>query len=112
MTTATPIRAAFEPSKTASSAGASYVALGTALAYSAQALIITSSFDKSIWVSTDAASDYILVIATSSLTIDVSGNKQGSGRLAFPLGTQFSIKQGPDGAPTTGDISITAIYAR
>jgi len=114
MTTATPIRAALETAKTSdhTGVGAAYATLGSSLSASAHSLIISSSLDKSCWISTDLTNNKILIISGTSLSIDVSGNKQGSGQLAFPKGTQFYVKQGPDGASSTGDISLTAIYAR
>lgn len=114
MSTSTPARAALEAAQSAThaGAGASFVALGSPLPHAAQSLIITSSLDMSSWISTDGTTDMLLVLMASSLVLDVSSNKQAAGRLAFPKGTQFYLKQGPDGAPTTGDISITAIYAR
>jgi hypothetical protein len=114
MTVSLPIKAAFEAVKTAAhtGAGASYATVGTALAHPAYALIITSSFDKSVWLSTDGTNDYILIRATSDVVIDIGSNKQGTALLSLPTGTQFYLKQGPDGAPTGGDIGITPLYAR
>ena len=48
---------------------------------------------------------------TSVIEIGFSENKQNTGRLQLPSGTQFFFKQGPDGAPTSGDIFISFIIA-
>ena len=114
MSVATPNRAAFETAKLAdhSGVGAAFAAIGSALSHNAQAIIISSSLNTSCWISTNATDNQLLVITADSIVIDVSGNKQGTGRLSFPKGTQFYVKQGPDGAPASGDISISTIYAR
>ena len=114
MTVSLPGRAAFEAVKTAThtGAGAAYAAVGTQLAHPAYSILITSSFDKAIWLSTDGTNDYLLIPAGSNVAIDIAANKQGTAILSLPVGTQFYMKQGPDGAPSTGDIGITPMYAR
>lgn len=114
MSSPTQIKAAFETVKTAAhtGAGASFAALGTAFSNNPVALIITSSFDETVWLSTDGTNNQILVPATSSFTINFGSNQQGTGYLSLPKGTQLYIKQGPDGAPSDGDIGVTAIYGR
>lgn len=119
MSVATPIKAALETAKTAdhTAVGATFATLGAVLTQPAQCLIITSTLEASsafvaAWISIDGTNNQILVQGDTSLVIDVSGNKEGTGKLAFPKGTQFYVKQGPDGPPDGGDISLTAIYAR
>lgn len=95
-------------------AGAAYAALGTT-ENDAAALIINSSFNLSVWLSVDGTNDYILLANDAlnpsySLTLNFGANKQGTGQLILPKGTTFYLKQGPDGAPTSGDISITVLY--
>lgn len=112
------IKASLETAKSAThtGAGASFAVLGTPLSQPAQVLIISSTYNDgsgnpiSVWLSIDGSSNQILVPGYQTFSIDVSSNKQASSQLAFPKGTQFYIKQGPDGAPSGGDISVSAIY--
>lgn len=112
MSTPTQIKATFLAARTDdhTGAGAAYAALGTPISVSSLLLIISSTYDKSVWFSTDGSTDMILIPALTVVQIDIAGNKQGDGRLSFPSYTQIYIKQGPDGAPTTGDIAVTAMY--
>lgn len=120
MTQQTKIKAAFEPAKVAAhtGVGASYAALGSAFSEAAQILIISSSLvdgsgdGVSAWLSTDGTDDHLLVLGVSTVEINVSSNKQSTSQLAFPKETQLYIKQGPDGAPAGGDISVSLIYGR
>tara|TARA_Y100000034_G_scaffold103986_1_gene130173 strand:+ start:807 stop:1037 length:231 start_codon:yes stop_codon:yes gene_type:complete len=74
-------------------------------------MVITSTFDTSVWLSTDDTNEQLLIPSGASLVIDVGGNKQQISSLAFAIGTQFYLKQGPDGAPSSGDIALTPIFA-
>ncbi len=114
MTLAPLVRAAFLPliGGAHGDAGGSYAALGNPTTQTVQSLSISSSFDNSVFLSIDGTDDHIFVDADSTVTLDISGNKQGTGKLGLPLGTQFYMKQGPDGAPTSGDLFITALYGR
>lgn len=114
MSIATPSRAAFDVAQELSHTGigSSFAVIGSPINFAAQALIITSSLDKPVWISTDGTTNNLLVLNATCFPVDVSGNKQAAGRLAFPAGTQFYAKQGPEGAPSSGEISISIIYAR
>lgn len=119
MAVSTQIKAKLETAKTVTHAGVTgaFLAIGTPLSAPAQCLIITSTLSASsvavtAWLSLDGTNNQIMVVGGSSLVIDVSGNKQGTGSLSFAKGEQFYVKEGQDGAPDAGDISITTIYAR
>lgn len=119
MSVATAIKAQLETAKTTdhTGVGENYATLGTPLSEPAQCLIITSTLageqsGVSCWLSVDGTNDHIFVPPSYPLVIDIAGNKQGCGKLSFVKGTQFYIKQGPDGAPTSGDLAISAIYGR
>lgn len=120
MTVATLIKATFSTAQTVShtGAGASFSALGNPLSEPAQEIIVSSTFNDgqgapiSCWISIDGINNHILVPGNKVFPIDISSNKQGTGKFALPKGTQFYVKQGPDGAPTAGDLSITTLYAR
>lgn len=121
MTVSLKIKAAFSEAQVSdhTGAGAAYAALGSPTGQPIQSLIISTTLNASVFLSTDGSTDMLFVPQSASgmgsasghiFQIDVSGNKQGTARLAFPVGTQFYLKQGPDGAPSAGDISITGIY--
>lgn len=90
-------------------AGAAYAALGSALSAASSAFILSSSFNQTVWLSTDGTTDNILVIPDTCVTISIAANKQSQNQLAIPKGIQFYLKQGPDGAPSSGDIAITPL---
>jgi hypothetical protein len=116
----TQIKAQLEAAKSSdhTGVGAAYSPLGSPLSNAAQSLIITSTFNDgagnpiSVWISTDGATDQLLVPGYQFSPLAISANKQSTGMLSFAKGTQFYIKQGPDGAPAGGDFSLTAIYGR
>ena len=118
MSTQTKIKAEFESAKTTAHTGigAAFAALGAPLANPAQVLLITNTCNDgsgnpiSVWLSIDGSTDQFLVAGYQQIEINVAANKQGLSQLAFPKGTQFYVKQGPDGAPAGGDISVTAVY--
>lgn len=118
MTTAPLIRAYFTAAigDDHTGAGAAYAALGSATTQVAQSLVITSSFDASVFLSLDGSANHIMVPPGDSgpcvINIDFSSFKQGTGKLGLPKGTQFYMKQGPDGAPSSGDLYISVIYGR
>jgi hypothetical protein len=118
MTTATKIKASFLEAlgDDHTGAGAAYAALGTATTKPVESIIITTTYNNSVFLSVDGSTDHIFVpvdtaVTNTALTINFSSSKQNTGRLELPLGTQFYLKQGPDGAPTAGDLYITLIYA-
>jgi hypothetical protein len=126
MSASTLLKADFETAKTSSytGVGAAFAPLGTPLAFPAQSIIITSTLkhggggggggsgqDRCCWISTNSSENKILVPGNCVLVIDVS-DKLATGKISFPKGTQFYVKQGPDGAPSSGNISITTVYTR
>lgn len=113
MTTAPKIRAQFLPVVGADNTGAgvAYAALGSPITESPVSMVIASSYDESVFLSIDGTNDHIFVPVDSIIEIGFSENKQNIGRLQLPTGTQFFLKQGPDGAPTIGDLFISFIFA-
>jgi len=116
----TQIKAQLEAAKTSdhTGVGAAYATLGSPLSNAAQVLLITNTLNDgagnaiSAWLSVDGVTDQLLVPGYQFISVDISANKQSNGQLSFPKGTQFYVKQGPDGAPAGGDISVTTIYGR
>jgi len=99
--------------------GASYALLGT-LSTSALALYVSSSLNDTCFLSFDGVNDHLFIgsggggganAASILETIDIGANKQDNGRLEIAKGTSVYVKQGPDGAPSAGDIYISYMYA-
>lgn len=113
MTTATKKKAQFDAliGDDHTAAGASYAALGSPTTKSAVGIVVSSSYDNSVFLSTDGTNDHIFVPSNASIAFSFSANKQNTGKLELPNDTQFYIKQGPDGAPTDGDLYISIVYA-
>lgn len=118
MSTATNIKATFLTAigSDHTGAGASYAAFGSATTKPVESMIINATFNNPVFVSVDGTNNHIFVpvsatVPTFSMVVNFSSSKQNTGRLELPAGTQFYLKQGPDGAPTAGDIYITLIYA-
>ncbi len=114
MTTAPLIRADFTAAigDDHTGAGAAYAPLGALTSEVAQGIVISSTLDNSVFLSIDGTTDQIFIPGAGVLNIDFSALKQGTGKLGLPKGTQFYMKQGPDGAPTNGDLYISIIYGR
>lgn len=113
MTTSYPIKAAFSQAQVSdhTGAGAAYAPLGNPSPVPIHIAIITSTFNQAVYLSTNGSTDMLLVPGRGTvINIDISSNKQGTSKFAFPAGTQLYLKQGPDGAPTSGDICVTGIY--
>jgi hypothetical protein len=113
MTTATKKQAKFDDliGDDHTAAGASYAALGSPTNFSAVGIVISSSYDNSVFLSSDGTNDHIFVPSNASIAFGFSANKQNVGKLELKKSTQFYIKQGPDGAPTEGDLYISVVYA-
>lgn len=114
MTLSSSIKAAFETliGGDHTSAGATYAALGSPTTQIGQALIISSTLNQSIFLSINGSDDHIFVPGGVSIFVNLAANKQGTAKLGLPKGTQFYAKEGPDGAPGSGDIYISVIYGR
>lgn len=104
-------KAKLETAKSSDHTGISgtYTNLGTPLEFAALALVIASTLNQSVWISTDASNDKILVPSGGFLMVPLAPLSPEA-RFGLAKSTQLSIKQGPDGAPSSGDISITPIY--
>jgi hypothetical protein len=107
MTVSLKIRAALGTDKVASHKKVSpdYTPLGGPIESLVSTVMIITSFNKSICLSLDGEKDMLVISRVNSpVTIDISLNRE-----FFPIGTQFYLKQGPEGPPTNGDIAIYII---
>lgn len=93
------------------SVGGSFVEVGSSLGVPALGAIFTSSLDQPIFISTDGSSVKFMIrsLETLILPLDLFCSSPGA---ALPGGTQFFVKEGPDGAPSTGDLVISILYGR
>jgi len=111
MSSATKIRANLDKTRTSDHKEVSenYSNLGEACTRPSSIIIISSTFNRPVWISTDGINDMLLV-DEGTIVINISANKQGLGKFSIPSGTQFQVKNGPDGSPSKGNISLTCIY--
>lgn len=94
---------------TASVGMGSYVIIGTAFENPIDQIIITSSFDKSVYLSLDGNNAFIFIPANSP-PIPIGPFRNPTGQLSFPKGTKVYSFQGPDGVPTSGYLALTTMY--
>lgn len=93
-------------------AGASYAALGSATTNPVYSIIISSTYNQSVFLSIDGTTDHLFIPSATVVPVEFGSNKEGTGKFILPVGTQFYLKQGPDGAPTSGDIYISFLSGR
>lgn len=113
MTYSPNIKACFSEAQYSDPSGAqaSYAPYGDPLASPAHIMIINVSFDTSVYLSTDGVTDMLLVPSGNGIfSIDFGANKEGTSKLFLPQGTQFYLKQGPGGAPSSGEIVLTFVF--
>lgn len=70
-------------------------------------VIFTSTLDKAIWFSTKRPLNNILILPNSMFYLPIAINMGVPGTCIIPLGSRFYVKNGPDGNPTSGRLSIT-----
>ena len=112
MTTAAAVKATFQQLRVIDFSGisSSYALIGNPLSQLAQIVIISSTLDAPCILSTDGDTDMILIPPSTTIEINVSANKQGTGKLSFPKGMRFYIKETEAGSPTEGALGISLIY--
>lgn len=91
--------------------GGSFAVVGSPLGAPALGVIITSTLNVSCFISTDGTNNKALIAPNQVYQLPLSLFVSNEGA-AFPTGTQIYVKEGPDGAPSSGDLSITFIYGR
>ncbi len=113
MTYCPHIKAVFSPAQYSDPSGAqaSYALYGDPTTGPVHIMLINTSFDNSVYLSTDGVTDMLLVPSGNGIfSIDFGANKEGTSKLALPVKTQMYLKQGPAGAPTSGEIVVTFVY--
>jgi len=95
------------------SVAAGYTSVGTPLVNPAQILILQNSTDVEVMFSFDGGIvDHIPLQAYGSIILDVTSDLATvAGALYISVGTQIAVKR-RSGAPSLGNVDITAIYSR
>ena len=87
-----------------------YSILGPPCSRPVSILIISSTLNRTVLISTDGVND-MLLIPEGIIAINIGANKQGPAKFSIPAGTQFYIKEGPTGMePAQGDFSLSCIF--
>lgn len=86
-----------------------YAIIGTAFEHAISKVIITTNFDKSVYLSIDGNNAFMYLPANSP-PIEIGSFTQNGYQLAFSKGSKFYSFMGPDGVPTSGYLAITTFY--
>jgi hypothetical protein len=91
--------------------GAAYASVGTTFAHAVRMMRLVNMTDADMLFTDNITMDKWPVPHGSFVLYDYSANsKQGEGNLAYPAGTQISVKQVT--APTTGSVYVECTYAQ
>lgn len=92
--------------------GGAYADLGSPLSQDAVIFHIQNATNAAVLVSLFKQEDHEYVAAGGFLLLDVSANRSHlSQTRIIRAGTQVQIKEGPDGAPTSGSVYLSTFYA-
>lgn len=90
------------------SVAAGYSAVGTAFAHPISKLIICNDLDVGIYLSDDGSANKYYLADGMQLLLDITVEYANPDYIE--KGTIFYVKQGPDGAASSGLITISALY--
>lgn len=109
MTTSNFLRSHFNEAKSEpfSFITANYKDFGINVITALMFIYFSSTLNKSVWISFDKVKNNLLIDANVHLLIPISVDMGNLGTCNLSLGTKFYIKEGPDGIPTSGRITIT-----
>lgn len=94
------------------SIGASYVIVGTAFANPISVFKIYNGTNQDVLFSTDGTNNKDVIPAGANFVLDITTNKSGEhAGLFFRKGDAVFIKQGAAGAPTSGSVFVTSLFA-
>lgn len=91
--------------------GAAYAVIGAPTQHHSRVITFFNATDKEVFISDDGAATKISLPASTGQVVDFSSNKVRDDGLFVPELTQFWVKQGSAGAPTSGKVTIQVIYA-
>ncbi len=88
--------------------GATYAAIGAALTKPAVVLTFKNNTNGDVLVSTNGSTDHLFLPPNSFNVFDIRTNAMNLTDFAFPIGTQFYLKDGPTVA-TSGNFYIEIV---
>jgi hypothetical protein len=107
------IYAKWEPmrSKGFASIAAGYTAIGTPLDHRAVIIYFDNTTDKEVTLSFDGVNDNFNLPALTFRPLEICTNKISSEGLFVPFGTTIYVKQSAAGAPGSGSVFVSAVWA-
>lgn len=93
------------------SIGASYTQVGAVFANPILILKIYNGTNEDVFLSDDGTNDKDIIPQGVTFQIDISSNKVNNIGLFQKAGSALFIKEGPDGAPASGSVFVTALHA-
>lgn len=91
------------------SIGASYAAVGSAFSFPASIIQLQNLTDATLLFSLDGTNDHFILVANSSLVLDVTGNHASDDTgLYFPKMTTVYVKR--SGTLTSGSVYVSLVY--
>lgn len=93
------------------SIGASYAAVGSALANPVRILKVTNTTDADLLVSMDGVNNMDIVAASGFYLYDFASNASEKGGLLEQQANQIVYVKQASGAPTLGSVYVTVVYA-
>lgn len=112
MSNAQSIRLAAIPVQTVaySAVTSSFVAMGAAMPEPIRVIKINNSTNSDIYVSFDGSTAHDVVVASSGMVVDITTNKSIEQGMFLSQGTVVYIEY-VSGAPTSGNVYLSAYYA-
>lgn len=106
------IRMALEPQRTLASGaiGAAYMGVGTAVEHPVRQFFIQNLTDATLQFSFDGVNDHFPLPANGFFLSDITSNNAKGANFALPEGSRLYVKN--IGAPTTGSVYFSVIYAK
>ena len=107
------IYAQWEPMRSLgfASIAAGYTAIGTPLDHRAVIIYLDNTTDKDVTLSFDGVHDHLNLPTATFRPYEISSNKVSSEGFFVPYGTTVYVKQSAAGAPGSGSVFVSAVYA-
>jgi hypothetical protein len=107
------IYAKWEPMRSLgfASVAVGYTAIGTPLDHRAVIIYFDNTTDKEVTISFDGTNDHFNLPATTFRPLEICTNKVSSEGLFVNFGTTIYVKRSAAGAPGSGSVFVSAVYA-
>ena len=107
------IYAEWEPMRTKAfgAVAAGYTAIGTPFDHRASIIYLQNTTDKRVTISFDGTNDHMDLPAGVWYPLELCNNKSSSEGLFLVYGTTVYVKQSADGAPGSGAVSVSVLFA-